>query len=79
MPGPHRPDARDFFVVPERTSVTQLSARSESVRAARADHPHVDVDTRLTARAFAVVLAGGRGARLKQLTQWRASSTRNTC
>ena len=52
--------------------MTQATTHSESARASYAGHPHGDVDTRLTSRAFAVVLAGGRGARLRQLTQWRA-------
>ena len=52
--------------------MTQLPDHPESARVAPRGHAHADVDTRLTARAFAVVLAGGRGARLRQLTQWRA-------
>ena len=34
--------------------------------------PHAENAGPLTRRTFAMVLAGGRGARLKQLTQWRA-------
>ena len=52
--------------------MTDSSVYSEPARTSRSDHPHIDANAQLTARTFALVLAGGRGTRLKQLTQWRA-------
>ena len=52
--------------------MTSGAAYAETGLASRANHAYVEAHAHLTGRTFAVVLAGGRGARLKQLTQWRA-------
>ncbi len=52
--------------------MNDASPTSEPTRDARRGDQRVEYAGYLTARTFAVVLAGGRGTRLLELTKWRA-------